>query len=156
MSLLIKHCNSQKKRKKQTNDAAILILNLGLFSFPLPAFTVLIWFVILYLFPSCFLLIFCYCYCYFSRLSTAGTLSMCKCHSYLFYLLYLIIFCFSPFLTLFRSSITTVYIEVLPPNNQSPPRFPRQQYNLEISEAMRIGATLLNLQVDIHTNVQPI
>ncbi len=49
--------------------------------------------------------------------------------------------------SLFRSSITTVYIEVLPPNNQSPPRFPRQQYNLEISEAMRTGATLLNLQV---------
>uniref|UniRef100_A0A8C5GK80 Protocadherin-15-like n=1 Tax=Gouania willdenowi TaxID=441366 RepID=A0A8C5GK80_GOUWI len=46
-----------------------------------------------------------------------------------------------------RSSITTVYIEVLPPNNQSPPQFPRQQYNLEISEAMRTGATLLNLQV---------
>ncbi|XP_038592052.1 protocadherin-15-like isoform X3 [Micropterus salmoides] len=45
-----------------------------------------------------------------------------------------------------RSSITTVYIEVLPPNNQSPPRFPRQQYNMEISEAMRTGATLLNLQ----------
>ncbi|XP_017293900.1 protocadherin-15-like isoform X3 [Kryptolebias marmoratus] len=45
-----------------------------------------------------------------------------------------------------RSSITTVYIEVLPPNNQSPPRFPQQQYNLEISEAMRTGATLLNLQ----------
>uniref|UniRef100_G3NUM1 Protocadherin-15 n=1 Tax=Gasterosteus aculeatus aculeatus TaxID=481459 RepID=G3NUM1_GASAC len=45
-----------------------------------------------------------------------------------------------------RSSITTVYIEVLPPNNQSPPRFPRQQYDLEISEAMRTGATLLNLQ----------
>ncbi|XP_056286606.1 protocadherin-15-like [Pseudoliparis swirei] len=45
-----------------------------------------------------------------------------------------------------RSSITTVYIEVLPPNNQSPPRFLRQQYNLEISEAMRTGATLLNLQ----------
>ncbi|XP_037546821.1 protocadherin-15 [Nematolebias whitei] len=45
-----------------------------------------------------------------------------------------------------RSSITTVYIEVLPPNNQSPPRFPQQQYNLEISEAMRAGATLLNLQ----------
>ncbi|KAF7668920.1 hypothetical protein LDENG_00276180 [Lucifuga dentata] len=45
-----------------------------------------------------------------------------------------------------RSSITTVYIEVLPPNNQSPPRFPRQHYNLEISEAMRTGATLLNLQ----------
>uniref|UniRef100_A0A3Q2QX69 Protocadherin-related 15b n=1 Tax=Fundulus heteroclitus TaxID=8078 RepID=A0A3Q2QX69_FUNHE len=50
-----------------------------------------------------------------------------------------------------RSSITTVYVEVLPPNNQSPPRFPRQQYNLEISEAMRTGATLLNLQVDTHT-----
>nr|XP_054605170.1 protocadherin-15 isoform X3 [Nothobranchius furzeri] len=47
-----------------------------------------------------------------------------------------------------RSSITTVYIEVLPPNNQSPPRFPRQQYNLEISEAMRTGATLLNLQAE--------
>ncbi|KAM9774240.1 protocadherin-15b isoform 2-T2 [Syngnathus typhle] len=45
-----------------------------------------------------------------------------------------------------RSSITTVYIEVLPPNNQSPPRFPRQSYSLEISEAMRTGATLLNLQ----------
>ncbi|XP_061822727.1 protocadherin-15-like isoform X2 [Nerophis lumbriciformis] len=45
-----------------------------------------------------------------------------------------------------RSSITTVYIEVLPPNNQSPPRFPRQQYSLEISEAMRTGATVLNLQ----------
>lgn len=50
-------------------------------------------------------------------------------------------------LSVFRSSITTVYIEVLPPNNQSPPRFPRQQYNLEISEAMRTGATLLNMQV---------
>lgn len=48
---------------------------------------------------------------------------------------------------LLRSSITTVYIEVLPPNNQSPPRFPRQQYNLEVSEAMRTGATLLHLQV---------
>uniref|UniRef100_A0A8C6P6A9 Protocadherin related 15 n=1 Tax=Nothobranchius furzeri TaxID=105023 RepID=A0A8C6P6A9_NOTFU len=47
-----------------------------------------------------------------------------------------------------RSSITTVYIEILPPNNQSPPRFPRQQYNLEISEAMRTGATLLNLQAE--------
>uniref|UniRef100_A0A8C5I539 Cadherin domain-containing protein n=1 Tax=Gouania willdenowi TaxID=441366 RepID=A0A8C5I539_GOUWI len=46
-----------------------------------------------------------------------------------------------------RSSITTVYIEVLPPNNQSPPRFPLLVYNLEISEAMRIGAILLNLQV---------
>lgn len=45
-----------------------------------------------------------------------------------------------------RSSITTVYIEVFPPNNQSPPRFPRQQYSLELSEAMRTGATLLNLQ----------
>ncbi|XP_073209786.1 protocadherin-15 isoform X5 [Lepidochelys kempii] len=45
-----------------------------------------------------------------------------------------------------RSSITTVYIEVLPPNNQSPPRFPQQMYSLEISEAMRIGAILLNLQ----------
>ncbi|KAI7805139.1 putative protocadherin-related 15a [Triplophysa rosa] len=45
-----------------------------------------------------------------------------------------------------RSSITTVYIEVLPPNNQSPPRFPLQTYQLEISEAMRIGAILLNLQ----------
>ncbi|KAM9425855.1 protocadherin-15-like [Pholidichthys leucotaenia] len=45
-----------------------------------------------------------------------------------------------------RSSITTVYIEVFPPNNQSPPRFLRQQYNLEVSEAMRTGATLLNLQ----------
>uniref|UniRef100_A0A674HX91 Protocadherin-15 n=1 Tax=Terrapene triunguis TaxID=2587831 RepID=A0A674HX91_9SAUR len=45
-----------------------------------------------------------------------------------------------------RSSITTVYIEVLPPNNQSPPRFPQLMYSLEISEAMRIGAILLNLQ----------
>ncbi|XP_068113953.1 protocadherin-15 [Hyperolius riggenbachi] len=45
-----------------------------------------------------------------------------------------------------RSSFTTVHIEVLPPNNQSPPRFPQQMYNLEVSEAMRIGANLLNLQ----------
>ncbi|GLD74856.1 protocadherin-15a isoform X1, partial [Lates japonicus] len=45
-----------------------------------------------------------------------------------------------------RSSITTVYIEVLPPNNQSPPRFPLLTYSLEVSEAMRIGAILLNLQ----------
>ncbi|XP_069097078.1 protocadherin-15 [Pleurodeles waltl] len=45
-----------------------------------------------------------------------------------------------------RSSITTVYIEVLPPNNQSPPRFPQSMYNLELSEAMRVGAVLLNLQ----------
>ncbi|KAG2463237.1 PCD15 protein, partial [Polypterus senegalus] len=45
-----------------------------------------------------------------------------------------------------RSSITTVYIEVLPPNNQSPPRFPQFMYSLEVSEAMRIGAILLNLQ----------
>uniref|UniRef100_A0A8U8BX16 Protocadherin-15 n=1 Tax=Geospiza parvula TaxID=87175 RepID=A0A8U8BX16_GEOPR len=45
-----------------------------------------------------------------------------------------------------RSSITTVYIEVLPPNNQSPPRFPQQMYSLEVSEAMRVGAVLLNLQ----------
>ncbi|XP_042649041.1 protocadherin-15 isoform X2 [Tyto alba] len=45
-----------------------------------------------------------------------------------------------------RSSITTVYIEVLPPNNQSPPRFPQQMYSLEVSEAMRVGAILLNLQ----------
>ncbi|XP_072522693.1 protocadherin-15b isoform X1 [Salminus brasiliensis] len=45
-----------------------------------------------------------------------------------------------------RSSITTVYIEVLPPNNQSPPRFPQLLYSLEISEAMRTGATILNLQ----------
>ncbi|XP_051522633.1 protocadherin-15-like [Myxocyprinus asiaticus] len=45
-----------------------------------------------------------------------------------------------------RSSITTVYIEVLPPNNQSPPRFPQLIYILEISEAMRTGATLLNIQ----------
>lgn len=48
---------------------------------------------------------------------------------------------------LVRSSITTVYIEVLPPNNQSPPRFPLPTYSLEVSEAMRIGAILLNLQV---------
>ncbi|XP_043568302.1 protocadherin-15b isoform X1 [Chiloscyllium plagiosum] len=45
-----------------------------------------------------------------------------------------------------RSSITTVYIEVLPPNNQSPPRFPQMLYNIEVSEAMRTGATLLNLR----------
>ncbi|KAK2876830.1 hypothetical protein Q8A67_020926 [Cirrhinus molitorella] len=45
-----------------------------------------------------------------------------------------------------RSSITTVYIEVLPPNNQSPPRFPQFIYSLEVSEAMRTGATLLNIQ----------
>ncbi|XP_062859536.1 protocadherin-15b [Trichomycterus rosablanca] len=45
-----------------------------------------------------------------------------------------------------RSSITTVYIEVLPPNNQSPPRFPQLLYSLEISEAVRSGATILNLQ----------
>lgn len=46
-----------------------------------------------------------------------------------------------------RSSITTVYIEVLPPNNQSPPHFPQHLYSLEISETMRQGATVLNLQV---------
>ncbi|MBN3312075.1 PCD15 protein, partial [Atractosteus spatula] len=45
-----------------------------------------------------------------------------------------------------RSSITTVYIEVLPPNNQSPPRFPQFMYSLEVSEGMRTGAVLLNLQ----------
>nr|XP_015202388.1 PREDICTED: protocadherin-15 isoform X4 [Lepisosteus oculatus] len=45
-----------------------------------------------------------------------------------------------------RSSITTVYIEVLPPNNQSPPRFPQFMYTLEVSEGMRTGAVLLNLQ----------
>uniref|UniRef100_A0A8C9V1N7 Protocadherin related 15 n=1 Tax=Scleropages formosus TaxID=113540 RepID=A0A8C9V1N7_SCLFO len=45
-----------------------------------------------------------------------------------------------------ESSITTVYIEVLPPNNQSPPLFPLFIYNLEVTEAMRIGAILLNLQ----------
>ncbi|XP_062851242.1 protocadherin-15a [Trichomycterus rosablanca] len=45
-----------------------------------------------------------------------------------------------------RSSITTVYIDVLPPNNQSPPRFPLTTYSLEISEATRIGAILVNLQ----------
>ncbi|XP_067858865.1 protocadherin-15b [Heptranchias perlo] len=45
-----------------------------------------------------------------------------------------------------RSSITTVYIEVLPPNNQSPPRFPQMLYNFEVSEAMRTGAILLNLK----------
>uniref|UniRef100_A0A671GCF7 Protocadherin-15 n=1 Tax=Rhinolophus ferrumequinum TaxID=59479 RepID=A0A671GCF7_RHIFE len=45
-----------------------------------------------------------------------------------------------------RHSICTVYIEVLPPNNQSPPRFPQMMYNLEVSEAMRVGAVLLNLQ----------
>ena len=46
-----------------------------------------------------------------------------------------------------RSTITTVYIEVLPPNNQSPPRFPLFTYNVEVSEAMRIGAILVNLKV---------
>uniref|UniRef100_A0A667ZRQ7 Protocadherin-related 15a n=1 Tax=Myripristis murdjan TaxID=586833 RepID=A0A667ZRQ7_9TELE len=51
-----------------------------------------------------------------------------------------------------RSSITTVYIEVLPPNNQSPPRFPLFTYNLEVSEAMRIGAILLNLQATDREN----
>ncbi|MGH0173597.1 UNVERIFIED_CONTAM: hypothetical protein FKN15_066041 [Acipenser sinensis] len=45
-----------------------------------------------------------------------------------------------------RSSITTVYVEVLPPNNQSPPRFPQFMYSLEVSEAMRTGAILLNVQ----------
>ncbi|XP_028820556.1 protocadherin-15b isoform X2 [Denticeps clupeoides] len=45
-----------------------------------------------------------------------------------------------------RSSITTVYIEVLPPNNQSPPRFSQVLYSLEVSEATRTGATLLSLQ----------
>ncbi|XP_060728439.1 protocadherin-15a [Tachysurus vachellii] len=54
-----------------------------------------------------------------------------------------------------RSSITTVYIEVLPPNNQSPPRFPLTTYNIEISEAMRIGAILLNLQA-IDRELDPI
>ncbi|XP_041866277.1 protocadherin-15a isoform X2 [Melanotaenia boesemani] len=51
-----------------------------------------------------------------------------------------------------RSSITTVYIEVLPPNNQSPPRFPLFIYSLEVSEAMRIGAILLNLQATDREN----
>ncbi|XP_028278961.1 protocadherin-15-like [Parambassis ranga] len=51
-----------------------------------------------------------------------------------------------------RSSITTVYIEVLPPNNQSPPRFPLLIYSLEVSEAMRIGAILLNLQATDREN----
>uniref|UniRef100_A0A8C6PLK6 Protocadherin-15 n=1 Tax=Nothobranchius furzeri TaxID=105023 RepID=A0A8C6PLK6_NOTFU len=51
-----------------------------------------------------------------------------------------------------RSSITTVYIEVLPPNNQSPPRFPLATYNLEVSEAMRVGAILLNLQKKLCKN----
>ncbi|XP_061645616.1 protocadherin-15-like isoform X3 [Phyllopteryx taeniolatus] len=51
-----------------------------------------------------------------------------------------------------RSSITTVYIEVLPPNNQSPPRFPLLTYNLEVSEASRIGAILLNLQATDREN----
>nr|XP_023695501.1 protocadherin-15-like isoform X2 [Paramormyrops kingsleyae] len=45
-----------------------------------------------------------------------------------------------------RSSITTVYLEVLPPNNQSSPVFLLSVYSLEVSEAMRIGAVLLNLQ----------
>ncbi|XP_068183627.1 protocadherin-15-like [Antennarius striatus] len=51
-----------------------------------------------------------------------------------------------------RSSITTVYIEVLPPNNQSPPRFPLLTYGLEVSEAMRIGAILLNMQATDREN----
>ncbi|KAK7901865.1 hypothetical protein WMY93_018634 [Mugilogobius chulae] len=51
-----------------------------------------------------------------------------------------------------KSSITTVYIEVLPPNNQSPPRFPLVSYSLEVSEAMRIGAILLNLQATDREN----
>ncbi|XP_055018848.1 protocadherin-15a [Boleophthalmus pectinirostris] len=51
-----------------------------------------------------------------------------------------------------KSSITTVYIEVLPPNNQSPPRFPLASYSLEVSEAMRIGAILLNLQATDREN----
>ncbi|XP_054653844.1 protocadherin-15-like isoform X12 [Dunckerocampus dactyliophorus] len=51
-----------------------------------------------------------------------------------------------------RSSITTVYIEVLPPNNQSPPRFPLLTYSLEVSEATRIGAILLNLQATDREN----
>uniref|UniRef100_A0A8C6WV79 Protocadherin-related 15a n=1 Tax=Neogobius melanostomus TaxID=47308 RepID=A0A8C6WV79_9GOBI len=51
-----------------------------------------------------------------------------------------------------KSSITTVYIEVLPPNNQSPPRFPLPSYSLEVSEAMRIGAILLNLQATDREN----
>uniref|UniRef100_A0A3B4AH28 Cadherin domain-containing protein n=1 Tax=Periophthalmus magnuspinnatus TaxID=409849 RepID=A0A3B4AH28_9GOBI len=51
-----------------------------------------------------------------------------------------------------RNSITTVYIEVLPPNNQSPPRFPLASYSLEVSEAMRIGAILLNLQATDREN----
>ncbi|XP_061915590.1 protocadherin-15-like [Entelurus aequoreus] len=51
-----------------------------------------------------------------------------------------------------RSSITTVYIEVLPPNNQSPPRFPLVTYSLEVSEATRIGAILLNLQATDREN----
>ncbi|XP_061767767.1 protocadherin-15a isoform X1 [Nerophis ophidion] len=51
-----------------------------------------------------------------------------------------------------RSSITTVYIEVLPPNNQSPPRFPLVSYSLEVSEATRIGAILLNLQATDREN----
>uniref|UniRef100_A0AAV2JJ64 Cadherin domain-containing protein n=1 Tax=Knipowitschia caucasica TaxID=637954 RepID=A0AAV2JJ64_KNICA len=51
-----------------------------------------------------------------------------------------------------KSSITTVSIEVLPPNNQSPPRFPLAIYNLEVSEAMRIGAILLNLQATDREN----
>uniref|UniRef100_A0A8C7U065 Protocadherin-related 15a n=1 Tax=Oncorhynchus mykiss TaxID=8022 RepID=A0A8C7U065_ONCMY len=51
-----------------------------------------------------------------------------------------------------RSSITTVYIKVLPPNNQSPPCFPLFTYDLEVSEAMRIGAILLNLQATDREN----
>uniref|UniRef100_A0A5F8GV29 Protocadherin-15 n=1 Tax=Monodelphis domestica TaxID=13616 RepID=A0A5F8GV29_MONDO len=44
-----------------------------------------------------------------------------------------------------RDSICTVYIEVLPPNNQSPPRFPQLMYSLEVSEAMRIGAVFTGI-----------
>ncbi|XP_047394270.1 protocadherin-15-like, partial [Sciurus carolinensis] len=40
-----------------------------------------------------------------------------------------------------RHSICTVYIEVLPPNNQSPLHFLQLMYSLEISEAMRIAST---------------
>ncbi|KAJ7987761.1 hypothetical protein DPEC_G00329850 [Dallia pectoralis] len=47
-----------------------------------------------------------------------------------------------------RSSISSVYIEVLPPNNQSPPHFHQLLYSLEVSEATLTGATLLRMQAE--------
>ncbi|XP_075921720.1 protocadherin-15 isoform X3 [Petromyzon marinus] len=45
-----------------------------------------------------------------------------------------------------RSSIATVYVEVLPPNNQSPPSMPFSFYSMEVSEALSAGAFLLSVQ----------